>query len=143
MKDKWKILELPKHFNIKSKAWLNDPTVAHKILDGVKHDNKENTNARRLRFHCCNFSFGINQCPSASQVGSRFIILSSSNNIVEYLSSRGLHKPKSESFKWPFLSSIRLSGLMSLQSTEISQVKIWTALVAKYFKSSNYLTISN
>jgi hypothetical protein len=32
------------------------------------------------------------------------------------LSSRVLHKPKSESFKWPLLSSIRLSGFISLQA---------------------------
>lgn len=78
------------------------------------------TNARRLRFHCCNCSFGINQgeteYPSVSLVDSWLLKSSFSNKIDEYLSSRGLHKPKSESFKWPVLSSIRLSGLISLQA---------------------------
>lgn len=81
------------------------------------------TNVRRFRFHCCSCSFGINQgalslpeCPSLSDVDSWVVKSSSSNNIDEYLSSKGLHRPKSESFKCPFLSSMRLSGFMSLQA---------------------------
>lgn len=88
-----------------------------------KVEDKVNTNARRLRFHCCNRSFGIDQgalsypeYPSVSLVDSWVLKTSFSNNIVEYLSSSGLHKPKSESFKCPFLSNIKLSGFMSLQA---------------------------
>jgi hypothetical protein len=82
--------------------------------------DKDHTSARRLRFHCCNFSFGINQgglslveCPSDSFLPS-WVEKFSFSSKFEYLSCKGLHKPKSESFKWPFLSSIRLSGFMSL-----------------------------
>lgn len=82
-----------------------------------------NTKARRLRFHCCICSFGIGhealsppEFPSVPLMDSALVRSSSSNNIDEYLFSRGLHKPKSESFKWPFLSSIRLSGFMSLKA---------------------------
>lgn len=85
-----------------------------------------NTRARRLRFHCCICSFGIGhealspaEFPSVPLMDSAFVRSSSSNNIDEYLFSRGLHKPKSESFKWPFLSSIRLSGFMSLKAKKI------------------------
>ena len=99
--------------------------ILHKLRSSSNEKNQnmlmdiDHTNARRLRFHCCNFSFGINQgglslaeCPPDSFATS-WVEISSFSSKFEYL-SKGLHKPKSESFKWPFLSSIRLSGFMSL-----------------------------
>jgi hypothetical protein len=40
---------------------------------------------------------------------------SGSFKLGKLLLSSGLHRPKSDNFKWPCLSSNRLSGFMSLQ----------------------------
>lgn len=41
--------------------------------------------------------------------------LSSSVRFGKLLLSRGLHRPKSESFRWPVRSNNKLSGLISLK----------------------------
>lgn len=44
------------------------------------------------------------------------ITFSSSVRLGKLLDSKGLHNPKSESLMWPYRSSSKLSGLMSLKS---------------------------
>lgn len=116
-------LNTPKEHVKWSLATDKDQLRNYKVkLSGLRKtliNNGENTNARRLRFHCCNCSSVIIQCSSVSWVDSLFLSASSSRRMFEYFSSRGLHNPKSESFKWPFLSNIKLSGFMSLDSKPI------------------------
>ena len=54
-------------------------------------------------------SIGIGSRNSSSVLGS------CSCNVDNALQSKGLHNPKSDNFMCPFLSSNKLSGLMSLQ----------------------------
>ena len=64
------------------------------------------------------FLFSASLKPTSMSIGSvrfsspRALFSCSAGKVVQ---SRGLQRPKSESFMWPFLSNRRLSGLMSLE----------------------------
>lgn len=127
------------------------------IKPGIKigrHNRMRSYDLRKRRFHtnfllficqCCSCSRGLFQRlppsgkhPSPSIDSFKFSSSRASCSFMadKFEQSRGLQRPKSESFMWPLLSNNRLSGLISLRKKN-------TVWVRRSILNYNYNAVYN
>lgn len=94
------------------------------IKKKLTHNSSKHTSVLLFLCQCCNFScwvrLGVDRSSFCVDPFAFWPTENSSSWIV--LQSNGLHSPKSESLKCPYLSSNKLSGLISLQNEILKKI---------------------